>query len=38
MKIKTYLPGLVFLGTLIAIGYVIEEGLLQQLLSEAWID
>lgn len=38
MKVRTYLPGLVFLVTLIAIGYVIEEGLLQQLLSEAWID
>jgi uncharacterized membrane protein YdjX (TVP38/TMEM64 family) len=38
MKVRTYLPGLVFLGTLIAIGYVIEEGLLQELLSEAWID
>ena len=38
MKVRTYLPGLVFLATLIAVGYVIEEGLLQQLLSEAWID
>ena len=38
MKLRTYLPGLVFLATLIAVGYVIEEGLLQQLLSEAWID
>jgi uncharacterized membrane protein YdjX (TVP38/TMEM64 family) len=38
LKVRTYLPGLVFLVTLIAIGYVIEEGLLQQLLSEAWID
>ena len=38
MKVRTYLPGLVFLATLIAVGYVIEEGLLQRLLSEAWID
>ena len=38
MKVRTYLPGLVFLATLIVVGYVVEEGLLQQLLSEAWID
>jgi uncharacterized membrane protein YdjX (TVP38/TMEM64 family) len=38
VKIRTYLPGLVFLATLIAIGYVLEDGLLQELLSEAWID
>ncbi len=38
MKIRTYLPGLVFLATLIAVGYVLEEGLLQDMLSEAWID
>ena len=38
MKLRTYLPGLVFLATLVAVGYVLEEGLLQQLLSEAWID
>jgi uncharacterized membrane protein YdjX (TVP38/TMEM64 family) len=38
LKIRTYLPGLVFLATLIAVGYVVEEGLLQQFLSEAWID
>ena len=38
MKFKTYLPGLIFLATLIAVGYVLEEGLLQQMLSEAWID
>ena len=38
MKVKTYLPGLVFLATLIAVGYVLEEGLLQGMLSEAWID
>ena len=38
MKIRTYLPGLVFLATLVAIGYVLEEGLLQGMLSEEWID
>ena len=38
MKFKTYLPGLVFLATLVAIGYVLESGLLQDLLSESWID
>jgi uncharacterized membrane protein YdjX (TVP38/TMEM64 family) len=38
LKIRTYLPGLVFLATLVAVGYVVEEGLLQQLLSEDWID
>ena len=38
MKLKTYLPGLVFLATLIAIGYVLESGLLQDMLSKSWID
>jgi uncharacterized membrane protein YdjX (TVP38/TMEM64 family) len=38
LKIRTYLPGLVFLATLIAIGYVLESGLLTGMLSEAWID
>ena len=38
MKLRTYLPGLVFLLTLIAIGYVVESGLLGGLLSEDWID
>ena len=38
MKVRTYLPGLVFLATLIAIGYVLESGLLQDLLSKSWID
>ena len=38
MRIRTYLPGLVFLATLIAVGYVLEEGLLQGMLSEDWID
>lgn len=38
MKVRTYLPGLVFLATLIAVGYVIESGLLRGMLSEAWID
>ncbi len=38
MKLRTYVPGLVFLLTLIAIGYVLESGLLGGLLSEDWID
>jgi uncharacterized membrane protein YdjX (TVP38/TMEM64 family) len=38
MKIRTYLPGLVFLATLVAIGYVIESGMLRGLLSQDWID
>jgi uncharacterized membrane protein YdjX (TVP38/TMEM64 family) len=38
LRLKTYLPGLVFLATLIAIGYVLESGVLQDLLSKAWID
>jgi uncharacterized membrane protein YdjX (TVP38/TMEM64 family) len=38
LRLKTYLPGLVFLATLIAIGYVLESGLVQDLLSESWID
>jgi uncharacterized membrane protein YdjX (TVP38/TMEM64 family) len=32
------LPGLVFLATLIAIGYVLESGMLTGMLSEDWID
>lgn len=38
MRARTYLPGLIFLVTLAAIGYVVEEGLLTSLLSEDWID
>ena len=38
MRLKTYLPGLVFLATLAAVGYVLESGLAQELLSETWID
>ena len=38
MKLRTYLPGLVFLCTLAAVGYVLEEGLLMDFLSEDWID
>lgn len=38
MKFKTYVPGLIFLLTLIAVGYVAESGLLGGLLSEEWID
>jgi len=38
LKLKTYLPGLVFLITLVAVGYVVESGMLGGLLSEDWID
>ena len=38
MRVKTYLPGLVFLATLVAVGYILEGGLLSSLLSEDWID
>jgi uncharacterized membrane protein YdjX (TVP38/TMEM64 family) len=38
MKIRTYLPGLVFLATLVAVGFVIESGMLGDLMSEDWID
>jgi uncharacterized membrane protein YdjX (TVP38/TMEM64 family) len=38
VKFKTYVPGLIFLLTLIAVGYVAESGLLGGLLSEEWID
>ena len=38
MKLRTLLPGLVLLATLIAIGYALESGALRSLLSEAWID
>lgn len=38
MRVKTYVPGLIFLLTLIAIGYVVESGQLGGLLSEEWID
>ena len=38
MRIRTYLPGLMFLLTLLAIGYVIEAGLLSGVLSKDWID
>jgi len=38
LKVKTYLPGLVFLATLVAIGYALESGLLSSLLSQDWID
>ncbi|HEY6966727.1 MAG TPA: VTT domain-containing protein [Burkholderiales bacterium] len=38
MRLKTYLPGLVFLATLAAIGYLLESGLAEDLLSESWID
>jgi len=38
LRVKTYLPGLVFLATLVAVGYVLERGLVQEMLSETWID
>jgi len=38
LKVRSYLPGLVFLATLIAVGYLLESGLLGGLMSEDWID
>jgi uncharacterized membrane protein YdjX (TVP38/TMEM64 family) len=38
LRLKTYLPGLVFLATLAAVGYVLESGLAENLLSKSWID
>jgi len=38
LRVKTYLPGLVFLATLAAVGYVLDSGLAQDMLSESWID
>jgi uncharacterized membrane protein YdjX (TVP38/TMEM64 family) len=38
VKVRTYLPGLVFLATLAAIGYALESGIVSELLSEDWID
>lgn len=38
MRLKTYLPGLLVLAALIAIGITVESGVLSGLLSEDWID
>jgi uncharacterized membrane protein YdjX (TVP38/TMEM64 family) len=38
LRLRTYLPGLVFLATLIALVYIRESGMLGGLLSEDWID
>jgi uncharacterized membrane protein YdjX (TVP38/TMEM64 family) len=38
LRLRTYLPGLVFLAVLIAIGAVVESGALSGLLSQDWID
>jgi uncharacterized membrane protein YdjX (TVP38/TMEM64 family) len=38
LRVKTYLPGLVFLATLAGVGYVLDSGLAQDMLSESWID
>jgi uncharacterized membrane protein YdjX (TVP38/TMEM64 family) len=38
LRVKTYVPGLIFLLTLIAVVYVVEAGLLGGLLSKEWID
>jgi uncharacterized membrane protein YdjX (TVP38/TMEM64 family) len=38
VRLRTFLPGLVFLATLVAVGYVVESGMLGGLLSENWID
>jgi uncharacterized membrane protein YdjX (TVP38/TMEM64 family) len=38
VRLRTYLPGLVFLAVLIAVGVVIESGVSGGLLSQDWID
>jgi len=38
LKFRTYLPGLVFLATLVGVGYALESGLLTGMLSRNWID
>jgi uncharacterized membrane protein YdjX (TVP38/TMEM64 family) len=38
VRLRTYLPGLIFLLTLLAVGYVVETGLLSGVLSKEWID
>jgi uncharacterized membrane protein YdjX (TVP38/TMEM64 family) len=38
VKVRTYLPGLVFLATLVAVGYLLESGVVGGMLSEHWID
>lgn len=38
MKLKSYLPGLVFLATLVAAAYAVRSGMTDGLLSRAWID
>ena len=38
MRLRTYLPGLLVLAALIAIGITVESGVLSGLLSEGWID
>ena len=35
-KARTLLPGLVFLATLLAVGWVLESGLVEEWLSEDW--
>jgi len=38
LKLRTYLPGLLVLAALIAIGITVESGVLSGLLSQDWID
>ena len=38
MRLRTYLPGLLVLAALIAVGIVVETGALSGLLSQDWID
>jgi uncharacterized membrane protein YdjX (TVP38/TMEM64 family) len=38
LRLRTYLPGLLVLAALIAIGITVESGVLSGLLSEGWID
>jgi uncharacterized membrane protein YdjX (TVP38/TMEM64 family) len=38
LRLRTYLPGLLVLAALIAVGIVVESGALSGLLSQDWID
>jgi uncharacterized membrane protein YdjX (TVP38/TMEM64 family) len=38
LRLRTYLPGLLVLAALIAVGFTVESGVLSGLLSEDWID
>ncbi len=38
MKLRTFAPGLVLLGTLALVGYALESGVLSGFLTEDWVD